>query len=173
MGKSLFPVCGYALRSGAAPLFRGLVVAGIALGLAGCGPDGPTKADTGTVIGAVAGGVIGNQVGSGTGRVLATVAGAFVGGVVGHSIGQSLDDQDRMLAQEAEYAALESGESDVARSWRNPDNGHYGEIVPSRSYRRNNNDCRDFKHTVYIDGRPQTMNGTACRNSDGTWRNVG
>lgn len=173
MGKSPFPPHRFVRGSVAGPLFKGFVVAGFALGLAGCGPEGPTKADTGTVIGAVAGGVIGNQVGSGTGRVLATVAGAFVGGVVGHSIGQSLDEQDRMLAQEAEYAALESGESDVPRSWRNPDNGHYGEVVPSRSYRRNERDCRDFRHTVYIDGRPQTMNGTACRNPDGTWRNIG
>ena len=101
------------------------------------------------------------------------VAGAFVGGIVGHSIGQSLDEQDRMLAQEAEYAALETGQSGVARPWRNPDNGHYGEVVPTRTYRRGEYDCRDFKHTVYIDGRPQTMSGTACRNPDGTWRNVG
>ena len=140
--------------------------------IAGCGPDGPTKADTGTVVGAVAGGIIGNQVGKGTGRVLATAAGAFVGGVVGHSIGRSMDDQDRMLAQQAEYEALERGQSGVSRPWRNPESGHYGEVVPSRAYRRAGNDCRDYTHTVYIDGRPQTMRGTACRNPDGTWRSV-
>lgn len=169
MGKLPFSVMGVATGS----VLKCLVVAGAALVLAGCGPEGPTKADTGTVVGAVAGGIIGNQVGNGTGRVLATVAGAFVGGIVGHSIGQSLDEQDRMLAQEAEYAALETGQSGVARPWRNPDNGHYGEVVPTRTYRRGEYDCRDFKHTVYIDGRPQTMSGTACRNPDGTWRNVG
>lgn len=162
-----------ALPRPAGALLKGAVGAGIVLGLAGCGPDGPTKADSGAVVGAVAGGIIGNQVGNGTGRVLATVAGAFVGGIVGHSIGQSLDEQDRRLAQEAEYAALESGQSGVARPWRNPDNGHYGEVIPKRTYRRDSYDCRDFEHTVYIDGRRQTMTGTACRNPDGTWRNVG
>jgi len=145
----------------------------VTLGLAGCGPDGPNKADTGTVVGAVAGGLLGNTVGNGTGRVLATVAGAFVGGVVGHSIGRSLDQQDRALAQQAELAALERGESGRATPWRNPDTGRYGEVVPSRPYRRGSQDCRDFTHKVYIDGRPQAMKGTACRNPDGTWSNVG
>lgn len=148
------------------------VTAGAALSLAGCGPEGPTRADTGLAVGALAGGLIGNTVGKGTGRALATVAGAFVGGVVGHEIGRSLDEQDRMLAREAEYEALERGRSGVARTWRNPDNGRYGEVVPSRPYKRSGTDCRDYAHTVYIDGRPQVMRGTACRNHDGTWRSV-
>jgi surface antigen len=27
-------------------------------------------------------------------------------------------------------------------------------------------------HRVWIDGRPQQMRGTACRNPDGTWTQV-
>lgn len=152
---------------------RYVVLVSVGLLLTACGQNGFNKADTGTVVGAVAGGILGNQVGKGTGKALATAAGAFIGGVVGHSIGSSLDEQDRILAQRAEYAALERGKSGVAETWRNPDNGRYGEIVPSRPYRRGVNDCRDYTHTVYIDGRPQAMRGTACRNPDGTWRNVG
>jgi surface antigen len=45
--------------------------------------------------------------------------------------------------------------------------------VPAAPYRRGALDCRDYTHTIYIDGRPQTMRGTACRNPDGTWSNVG
>ncbi|MDX2288541.1 MAG: RT0821/Lpp0805 family surface protein [Hyphomicrobiaceae bacterium] len=150
-----------------------VTVPALGLLLAGCGPDGLTKADAGTAVGAVAGGILGNQVGSGTGKVLATVAGAFIGGVVGHTIGKSLDDQDRMLAQQAEFAALENGQSGIPRQWRNPDSGRYGEVVPSKPYRRAERDCRDFTHTVFISGRAETMRGTACRNPDGTWRNVG
>ncbi|KUO61793.1 MAG: hypothetical protein APF80_00065 [Alphaproteobacteria bacterium BRH_c36] len=149
-----------------------ILAATAALALAGCGPGGLSKADGGTAIGAVAGGIIGNQVGSGTGKVLATVAGAFVGGVVGHTIGKSLDEQDRRYAQEAELAALEDGRSGVSRSWRNPDSGRYGEVVPQRPYKRGSRDCRDYTHTVFIDGRPETMSGTACRNPDGTWANI-
>ncbi len=148
------------------------VTAGFALSLTACGPEGPTRADAGLAVGALAGGLIGNSVGKGTGRALATVAGAFVGGVVGHEIGRTLDEHDRRLAREAEYEALESGRSGAARTWRNPDNGRYGEVVPSRPYKRSGYDCRDYAHTVYIDGRPQVMRGTACRNPDGTWRSV-
>jgi len=32
--------------------------------------------------------------------------------------------------------------------------------------------CRQFTHTIYIDGKPQTARGTACRNPDGTWQPV-
>ena len=138
------------------------------LGLTACA----NNQEGGTLVGAVAGGVIGNQFGKGTGKVLATVAGAVVGGIVGSEIGKSMDQQDRMLAQQAEFAALESGKAGVSTPWRNTENGRYGEVVPSKPYRRGPDDCRDYTHTIYIDGRPQTMRGTACRNNDGTWRNM-
>jgi surface antigen len=147
------------------------LIAALPLVLTACGPD-TNKADTGLVVGAVAGGLLGNQFGKGTGRVLATAAGAVVGGIVGSEIGRSMDKQDRILAQQAELDAFERGESGRPLKWRNPDNGRYGEVVPTRAYRRGTADCRDYTHTIYIDGRPQTMRGTACRNPDGTWSNV-
>ncbi len=149
---------------------RILVIALVPVLLVGCG-GGPNE-DTGLVAGAVAGGLVGNQFGKGSGNVLATVAGAAVGGLVGSEIGRSMDEQDRRLAERAEFAALEEGESDRPRRWRNPDNGRYGDVVPGRPYKRSNVDCRDYTHTVYIDGRPRKMHGTACRNPDGSWRNV-
>lgn len=153
-------------------LFKLCVVAVLPLSIAACGPEGPTKGDTGLVVGAAAGGILGNQVGRGSGKILATVAGAFVGGIVGSEIGKSMDKQDRILAQQAELSALERGRSGERMSWRNPDNGRYGEVVPMAPYKRGAQDCRDYTHTIYIDGRPQAMRGTACRNPDGTWTNV-
>lgn len=144
--------------------------------LAGCsnGPGGVDKADQGLVLGGVAGGLIGNSLGKGTGgKIGATAAGALIGGLLGNQIGRNLDERDRQLAQEAEYDALERGTSGTARKWNNPDNGRYGEIVPSKPYKRGGNDCRDYTHTIYIDSRPQQLRGTACRNPDGTWNNVG
>jgi surface antigen len=153
---------------------RLIVITTIALATALAGCSGPTgKQDTGLAVGALAGGIIGNQVGKGKGNILATVAGAVVGGIVGSEIGKSMDKQDQMLAQQAELAALERGQSGVSTPWRNPENGRYGEVVPSKPYRRGSDDCRDYSHTIYVDNRPQTMRGTACRNNDGTWRNVG
>jgi surface antigen len=148
-----------------------LVPTVLALSVAGCGPDAK-KADAGLAVGAVAGGILGNQVGRGTGKVLATAAGAVIGGIVGSEIGRSMDKQDRILAQQAEIRALENARSGERIEWRNPDNGRYGEVVPGAAYKRGYQDCRDYTHKVFIDGRPQAMRGTACRNPDGTWSNV-
>jgi surface antigen len=146
-------------------------VLAVALLLAGCGPEGPNKADTGLAVGAIAGGLLGSTVGGGGGRIAATMVGAVVGGIVGSEIGRSMDRQDRILAERAEFDAFERGDAGRPVRWRNSENGRYGEVVPMEPYRRGSFDCRDYTHTIYIDGRPQTMRGTACRNPDGTWRN--
>ena len=109
---------------------------------------------------------------SGGGKVAATLAGAVIGGIVGNEIGRKLDDRDRQLAREAEYDAWERGPPGRPVRWRNPDNGRYGEIVAEDYYQRGSSRCRNFVHKVWIDGRPQAMRGTACRNPDGTWTQV-
>jgi surface antigen len=147
------------------------VLVGVAAPLATVGCE--SKQDGGTVIGAVTGGIIGNQFGRGSGRVASTLVGAVIGGIVGNEIGRSLDARDRQLAQQAEFDAWERGQSGRPVHWRNPDNGRYGEIIPEAPYRRGTADCRDYVERVYIDGRAQTMRGTACRNPDGTWTGVG
>jgi surface antigen len=141
-----------------------------ALMLTACGPGGMTRQDSGTLLGAVGGGIIGNQFGSGAGRAVATAAGVIVGGIIGSEIGRSLDEEDRRMAQEAEYYALEEAEIGRTREWRNPRNGRHGRVTPKRSYRNAGLSCREFEHTIYVDGRPETMVGRACRQPDGTWR---
>ena len=53
--------------------------------------------------------------------------GDSVGGIIGNEIGRSLDERDRLLAQQTEFDALERGESGRVRTWRNPDNGRYAD----------------------------------------------
>jgi len=65
--------------------------------------------------------------------------------------------------------ALERGPSGAPVSWRNPDSGRYGSVVPGPAYQNAGRNCRSYTHTIYIDGRPETSRGTACRNPDGTW----
>jgi surface antigen len=159
-------------------LHKVALAASLGLGLAGCAGDpygaGPRE-NTGTLVGALAGAAIGSSVaGGGTGsKVAAGVAGAALGGLIGNRIGASLDDEDRRRAYEAQMAALETGRSGAAVSWRNPDSGRYGTIVPGPAYEQAGGTCRQFTHTIYIDGRPQTARGTACRNPDGTWTPMG
>jgi surface antigen len=144
------------------------VVLVASVGLQACA----NKEESGTAIGAISGAVIGNQFGRGSGKVAATLAGAVIGGIVGNSIGKDLDARDRELARQAEYDAWESGPPGRPVRWRNPDNGRYGEIVAEGYYDRGGSRCRNFIHSVWIDGRRQQMRGTACRNPDGTWTQV-
>src|SRR5437588_2003367 len=148
-----------------------------ALSIAACAGTPETgqgpKENTGTLLGAVAGGLIGSQFGGGTGEhIAAGIAGAAIGGMIGNRIGASMDDEDRRLAYDAQVQALESGRSGAAVPWRNPDSGRYGTVVPGQAYQANGLQCRQYTHTIYIDGRPQIARGSACRNPDGTWTAV-
>ena len=154
-----------------------IVIALTGLALAGCASErmadtGP-KEGTGTVLGAVAGAAIGSQIGGSTrSRVAAGVAGAVIGGMVGNRLGAALDDEDRQGAYEAQMAALEGGAPGAPVGWENPDSGRRGSIVPGPYYDRRGTRCRDYTHTIYIDGRPQIARGQACRNPDGSWQPV-
>jgi surface antigen len=135
--------------------------------LAGCGTatDNP-KEQSGTVIGAVVGGVLGNQVGRGDGRAAATILGAIAGGFVGHSIGRSMDANDRVRTAQV----LESSPTGAPTHWRNPDTGAEYTVVPTRTYASAQGPCREYTMDAIVGGRPEKVYGTACRQSDGSWR---
>ena len=150
----------------------------VAMATAACSGNPETgtgpRENTGTLIGAVAGGLIVSQFGGGTGeRVAAGLAGAAVGGLLGNRIGSAMDDDDKQRAYAAQMQALESGKSGTAVAWKNPDSGRYGSVVPGPAYQTNGQQCRQYTHTIYIDGKPQVARGNACRNPDGTWTAVG
>jgi surface antigen len=146
----------------------------VALALAACAGDpesgrGP-KENTGTLLGALGGAAIGSQFGGGVGGHLAGAAvGAGLGALIGNRIGAAMDDEDRDRAYAAQMSALNDGAPGAPVSWKNPDSGRYGTVVPGPYYEADGRRCRSFTHTIYIDGRPQTARGTACHNPDGTW----
>ena len=99
---------------------------------------------------------------------------AFTGSVPSPSpaaipVNAALDPRDRPAASAAHLRALQYGEPGAPVAWRNPETGHHGTIVPGPAYQSNGQTCREFSHTVYVDGRPQTGRGSSCRNPDGTW----
>ena len=134
--------------------------------LSGCLNMGPGQT-VGTLGGAVAGGFIGSAIGGGS--TGATIAGALIGGFIGSAVGASLDEQDRQRAAQAQYQALEYGQSGQQVNWQNPDGHAYGYATPGPVYQVNNYNCRDYTHTIYINGQAEIARGTACRNADGTW----
>ena len=158
---------------------KAVAVIGLAASLAACAgsPDGMgpgPKENTGTLLGALGGAAIGSQFGGDAGgHVAGALIGAGVGALIGNRIGASLDEQDKRLAYEAEMNALERGPSGAPVSWRNPDSGRYGSVVPGPAYSHRGRNCRAYTETIYIDGRPQTARGTACRNPDGSWMPIG
>ncbi len=138
--------------------------------LTGCTADSGPRQTSGAVIGGVAGGLLGNTVGHGNGRAAATIIGAALGAVVGSEIGRSLDERDR---EYAEATAERSLRSNRVGYWKNPETGHRGQFRPRRSYQRDDDLCRDFEHTIWVDGDPELVEGTACEMADGSWRVVG
>ena len=155
---------------------KGLIAAVMAAAmLAGCSGYGDygTKQTVGGLGGAALGGLLGSQFGSGTGQLAFTAAGAVLGGLVGSEVGRSLDEVDRMRAEEAQFQATGApiGQTVV---WSNPDTGNSGTITPVRDGTASSGEyCREFQQTVTIGGRTQQTFGTACRQGDGTWRVVG
>jgi len=134
--------------------------------LAGCGSNPPSKENVGMVSGAVIGGVLGNQVGHGAGRAIATIGGAALGGFVGNRIGRNMDEEDQRKASQA----LEASPDNRASTWKNPNTGQSYSVTPKRTYEGASGPCRDFESTTDIDGRKETVHGTACRQEDGTWK---
>jgi surface antigen len=127
-----------------------------------------TQEQSGAVIGGVVGGAIGSQFGRGDGRIAATIIGALVGASIGGSIGRSMDDNDRMrIAQ-----ALESQPINAPTRWVNPDNRNVYTVVPIRTYDSGTGPCREYTMDAVIGGRAERVVGTACRQADGSWRNI-
>ncbi len=128
------------------------------------------KSDVGTAAGAVAGGLVGSAFGGGVGNALAIVGGGLLGGILGHEVGASLDRADQAAYEHASQNAMDSGQ---ARTWKNPQTGHHGTIIPSRSYQNaEGQHCRKYTQIIYVEGKRHKAHGTACREEDGTWRIV-
>ena len=132
----------------------------------GCtGMEGRQNEAAGGVIGAVIGGVAGSQVGGGSGRTAAIITGSILGGFIGSSIGKSMDDVDRMKANQA----LETMPTGRSSKWINPDSGNSFEVTPSKTMSDEHRPCREYTMNSTIDGQPEFVKGTACRNDNGEW----
>ena len=103
----------------------------------------------------------------------APVPGAVAeGGVLNNAIGAGLDELDRQRALNAEISALEEGGPGTPVGWRG-DNGAHGTVIAGPAYQRAGYvRCRDFSHTIFLQGRTQLSRGAACRASEGGWKAV-
>jgi surface antigen len=141
----------------------------ISIFLVACNGGGmmPSKQTMGGALGGIAGGIAGAQIGGGTGRTVAIVAGTLLGAAVGTAIGSSMDQTDLYRTQ----SALTHTPTGQTASWNNPDNGYQYEVKPTRTYKSSTGqDCRDYTTVGIIDGKREVIEGTACRQADGSWK---
>jgi surface antigen len=135
-------------------------------------PQDAPKQTLGSLLGAGAGALAGSQIGSGRGQLVAVAIGALGGAMFGGEVGKSLDKADRAYAGEAAQNALETNRVGQPTTWRNPDSGHSGTVVPTATYESAGTYCREYSSNVQIDGKTESAHGRACREPDGTWRIV-
>jgi len=139
-----------------------LLLASAVLGISSCS----TSEQTGQVLGGVAGAAAGSQIGGGTGRTIATIGGAVLGAVIGGAIGSRMDEND----QRQTGMVLENNTTGQNTVWVNPDSGYRYDMQPTSTYQSASGPCRNYQMLALIDGRNETINGTACRQADGTWK---
>src|SRR6476646_5121211 len=107
-------------------------------------------------------------------RVLVSTPGngAVLGGIGNSSIGRQMSTNERGIAADAEFRALEYGRSGAVVAWAYPALHHRGSIVPGRPYKRGDQYCRVYTHTINRGASTQILKGVACREDNGTWRGV-
>ncbi len=138
--------------------------------LFGCAPNMGPKEGTGTLLGAGTGALLGAQVGQGRGTIVAVAIGTLAGAILGQEIGKSLDRADLLIMERNAQYALENTRTNQTTTWRNPDSGNYGTIMPVETYQTSQGQyCREYHQTVIIGGQSQQAYGTACRQADGSW----
>ena len=74
-----------------------------------------------------------------------------------------LEDSDIARAHRAAVTAFERVPSGQTKIWRNPTNGHWGTLTPTRTYTNaEGRYCRDYRQTVTLGGQEYQGNGTVC-----------
>ncbi len=97
--------------------------------------------------------------------------GTIEGRILQGNYAAHLSQSDQERAKRASLVAFESLPSGQTKIWRNPDNGHWGTMTPSRTYLDAvGRYCREYRQTVTLGGLEHRANGTVCRRGDGVWQ---
>jgi surface antigen len=145
----------------------------IIIASAGCTANSYSERQgVGAVTGAALGGLLGAQFGGrgGSDKLATTAAGVFIGGLIGSEVGRSMDEVDRLKANEANNRAQAAPIGEKI-TWNNPQSRNSGTITPTREGNLESGSyCREFYQTVSIAGSTENAYGVACQEPDGTWR---
>jgi surface antigen len=142
------------------------LIGAMTLGLSAC-ETAPTQQQTGAVVGGVLGGMLGKEIAGKDNRTAAIIAGTLIGGAIGGAIGRNMDETDQLRLQ----STLERTPDYQTSTWVNPNTGYQYQATPVKTYQQASYDCREYRMNAMIDGRNETIVGTACRDAQGRWVN--
>jgi surface antigen len=94
---------------------------------------------------------------------------AMHGGIADPRVTQQLSRSDRRKALESEYQALEASDAGQIVAWESDRPGVNGRVYAGQPYTVGSQHCRQYTHTIDINGDVTTGRGTACRNENGNW----
>jgi surface antigen len=87
---------------------------------------------------------------------------------------KSLDDVDQAFMADHFNYAMENTLTGQSSIWTNPSSGYQVQVAPIRTFQQADSTyCRDFTQSITVKDQPATTRGTACRQSDGSWKIVG
>ncbi|MCG8547792.1 MAG: hypothetical protein MJE12_26655 [Alphaproteobacteria bacterium] len=133
------------------------------------------KASAAPAGGGLGPGALGGLLGRVPGPDGASPAPAAIGGrLLSGPYQAQLEDSDIARAHRAAVAAFDRVPSGQTKIWRNPTNGHWGTLTPTRTYTNaEGRYCRDYRQTVTLGGQEYQGNGTVCfENGAGDGRTV-
>lgn len=144
----------------------------VALALAGCTSTGPTQVAQAPVVVTQPAPIVQPMVPSTAQTVqTARLTTSIANGFVDSSALGLMTAKDSNEANSAQFYALQFGRPGAPRQWAG-DKGTTGSVAVGPYVRVNNLDCRDFTHSVKINGTDYTKKGTACREQNGNWNVV-
>ncbi|HVV93421.1 MAG TPA: hypothetical protein VHD15_08385 [Hyphomicrobiales bacterium] len=113
---------------------------------------------------------LGSTIGTSAAEMVASVAGE-PDDFLDRRVAKPLNAAARLTAAAAQLRALETAPAGTPVTWSE---GHFfGTVTAGPAVAIAGNDrCRAFDHTIYLDSRPRSVPGTACRKPDGTWVRV-
>jgi surface antigen len=118
----------------------------------------------GSVLGGLIGGVLGHQIGDGRGNTAATIGGAIAGVLIGGEVGRRMDARNQACVAQA----LEFAPEGQRITWGDQGQQQYA-VTPGPVRQHGDQYCRSYTAEVFSGGNPQSTQGTACRQPDGTW----
>jgi|APSaa5957512535_1039671.scaffolds.fasta_scaffold147755_2 surface antigen len=85
--------------------------------------------------------------------------------------GQAITAADQLALERTTQTTLETVPIGTESTWRNPQTGSHGIVAPHRTFQKSSGTyCREFTQSLVTGNVTEEALGTACRETDGTWK---